>query len=75
MSCFNVDLPNAGSQSDEGDIDGMGQVKKLRECSVKVSDETTPNRQARRFRARLMEDLEEGWSIYEVWMRGKLRQT
>lgn len=73
--CFDVDPPSLHPSSAEtvsGEMDER-KDRRLKECSVKMSD-TSPEQHARRFRARLMEDLIKEWSIYEVWMRGKLRQ-
>lgn len=75
VMCFDVDPsnlhPSAETVSDEMK---EREHTRLKECSVKMSNNASPEQHARRFRVRLMEDLVEEWSIYEVWVRGKLRQ-
>lgn len=73
--CFDVDpsslCPSAETVSGERK---EREDTRLKECSVRMSDKASPEQHPRRFRARLMEDLIEEWSINEVWVRGKLRQ-
>lgn len=75
MICFDVDSSSLHlSAEDVSDEMEERQNIRLRECSVKISNKAPKERQARRFRARLMENMSEEWSIFEVWMRGKLRR-
>lgn len=75
VMCLDADSsslhPSAGTAL--GEMNEREDIR-LKECSVRMSNNSSLEQHARRFRARLMEDLIEEWSIYEVWMRGKLRQ-